>query len=237
MREMDNHYEIDQYDVVEIIQVPEKLEGVIDIGDVGVVVEKYDAENFEVECIQPGASSKWLEKLNIRYVRLRSKDPYDTWIKKSLADRSIIQESIRLGAIIGAIFGALMGVGFGAITMSLNGTLAGLVIGLLLGVVTGALTAALTVKTAGTTGGIGVGYFTGMLFGGVFGMIVGALIPPSLRMGANTEGLPVLDALMRGRFETAMLMGFLLSVLATIVGTWIGGKNLVPRNLKERYRP
>jgi hypothetical protein len=237
MTEMDSHYEIDQYDVVEIIQVPEKLEGVIDIGDVGVVVEKHDDENFEIECIQPGASYKWLETLNIRYVRLRSKDPYDTWIKKSLADTSIIQESITLGTIIGAIFGAFIGAGLGAITMSLNGILVGLVIGLLLGIVTGALTAALTVKTAGTTGGIGVGYFTGMLFGGVFGMILGAMIPTSVRMSANTEGLPVLDALVSGRFQTAMLTGFLLSILATIVGTWIGGKNLVPRNLKERYRP
>ena len=234
---MDNRYNIDQYDVIEIVEVPEKLEGVIDIGDVGVVVEKYDDENFEVECIQPGASYKWLETLNIRYVRLRSKDPYQTWVEKSLTNPSITQNSVPLGAVIGASFGALMGAGFGAITMSLNGILGGLVIGLILGVVTGALTAALTVKTAGTAGGIGVGYFTGMLFGGVFGMILGALIPPSLRMRAQTEGLPVLDALVSSRFETAMLLGFLLSILATIVGTWIGGKNLVPRNLKERYRP
>ncbi|MDQ3004096.1 MAG: hypothetical protein M3R47_01735 [Chloroflexota bacterium] len=101
---------------------------------------------------------------------------------------------------------------------------------------TGALTAALTVKAAGTTGGIGVGYFTGMLFGGVFGMTLGVLIPPRLWISAHLEGLPVLGALTRSRFETAMLAGFLLSILATIVGTLIGGKNLVPRNLKERYR-
>jgi len=234
---MDNHEEIDQYDLVEIIQVPEKYVGVINIGDVGVVVEKYDDENFQVECVQPGGSYKWLEMLNIEYIRLRSKDPYDPWIKKSLIDHPLMQKSIFLGIVIGATFGALIGAGFGAITMSLNGILVGLVIGLLLGVVIGALTAALTVKTAGTTGGIGVGYFTGMVFGGVFGMILGALIPTSLRTSANTEGLPVLDALMLGRFETAMLTGFLLSILGTIVGTWIGGKNLIPRNLKERYRP
>jgi hypothetical protein len=237
MIEMDNHYNIDQYDVVEIIQVPEKLEGVIDIGDVGVVVKKHDDENFEVECIQPGASYKWLETLNIKYVRLRSKDPYDPWIKKSLTDPPLMQKSIFLGMMIGATFGALIGVGFGVITMTFNGILVGLIIGLVLGVVTGALTAALTVKTAGTTGGIGVGYFTGTLFGGVFGMIVGALIPTSLRTSARTEGLPMFDALMMGRFETAMLTGFLLSILGAMVGTWVGGKNLVPRNLKERYRP
>jgi hypothetical protein len=76
-----------------------------------------------------------------------------------------------------------------------------------------------------------------MLFGGAFGMVIGALIPTSLRMSAHTEGLPMLEAFMIGRFETAMLIGFLLSILGTMVGTWIGGKNLIPRNLKERYRP
>jgi hypothetical protein len=234
---MDEREEINQYDLVEIIQVPEQYKGVIDIGDIGVVLEKYDDENFAVECIQSGDSSKWLETLNIAYLRLRSKDPYDSWIKKSLTDQPLMQKSIFLGMVIGATFGALIGAGLGTITMTLNGVLIGLVIGLVSGVVTGAFTAALTVKTAGTSGGIGVGYFTGMLFGGVFGMLIGALIPTSLWMSIHTEGLPMLDALMRGRFETAMLLGFLLSILGTIVGTWVGGKNLVPRNLKERYRP
>jgi hypothetical protein len=223
----DNSDQINQYDLVEVIRVPERLEGVIEIGDIGVVVKKYDDKNFEVECVEQGGSHKWLKSLNIRYVRLRSKDPFSDWAKKALADKSIIQTSIPLGVVIGAIFGALIGVGLGAITKSINGIFIGLVIGLLLGMVTGALTAALTVKTAGTTGGIGVGYFTGMLFGGVFGMLLGALIPASLRMRAHTEGLPLLDALMMGRFETAVLASFTLSILATIVGVWIGGKNLV----------
>jgi hypothetical protein len=234
---MDDREKINQYDLVEIIQVPEKLQGVIDLGDIGVVVEKYDDENFLIECAQPGDSYQWLKPLNIKYIRLKSKDPFSIWANKSLTDQSIIKPSIALGAAIGATFGALFGGGLGAISRNLNGILIGLLIGLILGTVTGALTAALTVKTAGTTGGIGVGYFTGMLFGGVFGMIIGALIPTSLRISAHTEGLPVLDALMLGRFETAILFSFLLSILATIVGIWIGGKNLVPRNLKERYRP
>jgi hypothetical protein len=234
---MDDGEKINQYDLIEIIQVPEKLEGVIDIGDVGVVVEKYDDKNFLIECLQPGDSYKWLKPLNIKYIRLKSKDPFRLWEKKSLAEKSITKPSIALGTSIGSISGALIGGGLGAITRSLNGILIGLLIGLILGVVTGALTAVLTVKTAGTTGGIGVGYFTGMLFGGVFGMIVGVLVPTSWRMSAHTEGLPVLDALTLGRFETAILTSFLLSILATIVGVWIGGKNLLPRNLKERYRP
>jgi ABC-type Na+ efflux pump permease subunit len=73
-----------------------------------------------------------------------------------------------------------------------------------------------------------------MLFGGVFGIILGALIPASLRVRAHTEGLPVLDALTLGSFATAILMGFLLSILATIVGVWIGGRNLVPRDENDK---
>ena len=224
---MDHSDDINQYDLVEIIQVPERLDGVIEIGDIGVVVKKIDDRNFEVECVEQGGSHKWQKSLNVRYIRLRSKDPFSGWAKRALADKSIIQTSVALGVAVGAIFGALIGVGLGAITRSLNGILVGLAIGFLLGMVTGALTAALTVKTAGTSGGIGVGYFTGMVFGGVFGMLLGALIPDSLRMRAHTEGLPVLDALMMGRFETAVLVSFTLSILAAIVGVWVGGKNLV----------
>src|SRR6266508_6607360 len=145
---MDKHDKINQYDLVEIIQVPEQYEGVIDIGDIGVVVEKYDDKNFEIECLKPGGSYKWLEPLNIKYLRLKSKDPYSIWIKKSLIEKPMMQKSIFLGTVIGATFGASIGVGLGAITKSLNGILIGLVIGLMLGVVTGALTAALTVKIA-----------------------------------------------------------------------------------------
>jgi hypothetical protein len=228
MIKTDNHDKIDQYDLVEIIQVPEQYKGVMDIGDIGVVVEKYDDQNFEIECLRPGGSYKWLKLLNIKYIKLRSKDPFNNWAKKAFRDKSITQTSMTFGAMIGTVFGALIGAGLGAITKSLNGILIGLVIGLILGVVTGTLTAALTVKTAGTTGGIGVGYFTGMLFGGAFGMMLGALIPEPLRMSAHTEGLPLLDALTMGGFETAMLASFLLAILATIVGVWIGGKNLVP---------
>jgi hypothetical protein len=229
---MKTREKIDQYDLVEIIQVPEQYEGVIDIGDVGTVVEKYGDENFEVECLQPGGFTKWLATLHVRYVRLRSKDPYNPWIEKSLPEQSMMQKSIHLGFLLGAAFGGLIGAGLGAITMTLSGLFVGLAVGLVGGMITGALTAALTVKMAGTTGGIGVGYFVGMVFGGILGTILGALIPTSLRTSANTQDVPVLDALSMGRFETAMLAGFLLSILGTMVGTCIGGKNLAPRALK-----
>lgn len=234
---MEDQEKIDQYDIVEIIHVPESYEGIINIGDVGVVVEKYDDENFEVECVQPGGSCKWLGTLTIRDIRLKSKDPFSHWVEKSLTDRSITKPSIVLGILIGATFGVLCGGGLGALTKSLNGILIGALIGLIPGVVTGALTAALTVKTAGTTGGIGVGYFTGMIFGGVFGMLIGLLMPSSLLESVHTEAMPMFHVFMMGRFEMAMSISFLLSILATIVGVWISGRNLAPRNLKERYRP
>ena len=225
---MDNREKIDEYDLVEIVQVPEEHMGVIDIGDVGVVIEKYDAEDYEIECIQPGGSSKWLETLPIQSLRLKSKNPYNAWIQ-----RSLMRRSVSFGAVIGAVAGALTVGGLGAITQTVNGILIGVAIGLILGGITGALTAALTVKTAGTTGGVGIGYYTGMLFGGILGLIAGAMVPTSVRMQAHTEGLPVLDALAMGRFETAVMAGFFLSILATIVGVWIGGKNYIPRNLKS----
>jgi hypothetical protein len=224
---------IDEYDLVEIIQVPERLEGVIDVGDVGVVLEKHNEKHFEVECVPPGGSQKWLATLDIKYIRLRSKDPYNKWVKKS-QDRTLMRRSLALGAVIGTAFGAIIGGAFGILTTTFSGFLMGALIGSILGIVTGVPTAALTAKLAGTTGGIGVGYFVGMVFGGVFGLLLGALIPPSLRMSANTLNVPVLDALMMGRFETAMLASFLLSILCTIVGTWVGGKNLDPGNLKSK---
>lgn len=233
---MEDQERINQYDLVEIIRVPEKLEGVIDLGDVGVVVEKYDEKTFRVECIQPGGSYKWLKPLSIRYIRLKSKDPFSLWAQKALAEKSIVKPSIVLGTFIGAGSGALIGGGLGAITRSFGGLLIGLLIGLILGVVTGALTAALTVKIAGTTGGIGVGFYIGMIFGGFLGMSLGALVPTSWLMNAHTENLPMLDALTMGHFETAMLIGFLLSTLGTIVGVWIAGKNEIPISSKERYR-
>jgi hypothetical protein len=219
---------ITRYDMIKVIHVPEEYKGLIDVGDIGIVIEKQDEENFEIECVTPDGSFKWLETLNIRFVSKYLGTP----TTRQTVERRMMRTSIPYGTVLGAGVGALTGLGLGAITMSLTGILIGLGIGLILGAITGAGSAALTVKTAGTTGGVGVGYFTGMLFGGALGSILGALVPTSLRMSANTQGLPVLDALMMGRFETAVLAGFFLSILATIVGVWIGGKNYVPRNKK-----
>lgn len=220
---------INPYDLVEIIEVPQEYKGLMHIGDIGIVVEKYDDENFEIECVTPDGSFKWLEILNIRFISKYLRSSSKT---RQAIEKRMMRNSILFGSGIGAGVGALIGGGLGAITKSLDAVFIGLGIGLVLGLITGAVTAALTVKTAGTTGGVGVGYYTGMVFGGVFGLILGALIPTPLRLSANTEDLPVLDALALGRFETAILAGFLLSILGTIVGVWIGGRNFVPRDIR-----
>ena len=153
---------------------------------------------------------------------------------KYVNNKSLMRTSIRFGFLLGAIFGALIGTAVGALTMTWNGMLIGLVVGLALGGLAGLLTAALTARIAGTTGGIGVGYFTGMIFGGVFGMLLGVLIPSSVWRIAYTAGLPVLSGLTMSRFEAVMHIGFLFSVLAAIIGVWVSGKNLVPRDLKKQ---
>jgi hypothetical protein len=60
-------------------------------------------------------------------------------------------------------------------------------------------------------------------------MVLGLLVPDSVRMAANTQQTPVLDALTASRFETAVLICFLLSVLGTAVGAWVAGLNFIPR--------
>jgi hypothetical protein len=58
-----------------LLKSQKKLPGVIDVGDIGIVVDKYDDKNFEIECGKEDGSYKWLEPLNNRYFKLRRKDP------------------------------------------------------------------------------------------------------------------------------------------------------------------
>jgi hypothetical protein len=66
---------IDQYDLVEVVLVPETHEGIIEVGDIGVVVEIDDNESFEIECLRPDGSYKWLATLHTKYIRLKQKIP------------------------------------------------------------------------------------------------------------------------------------------------------------------
>jgi hypothetical protein len=146
----------------------------------------------------------------------------------------LIQKSIKLGSIIGAIFGGILGLGLGAITLITNGMLIGAGIGIFLGINAGIFVGVLTAKLAGTTGGVSIGAYTGMAAGAFLGTVVGLFIPDSLRMSVNTYNMPILDAIVAGRFEFVVLFSFMLSIVATIIGAWVAGKNFIPRNKVKR---
>ena len=148
-------------------------------------------------------------------------------------NNSLMQKSIIFGGGLGAVFSGIIGAGLGSIAGTLDATLLGLAIGFGLGILTGTLTGALTVKTAGTTGGVAIGAYTGMALGAFIGGVIGILIPTSLRMSANTQGMPVLDALTLSRFEVAVFFSFFLSVLGTAVGAFVSGRNFIPRKLEK----
>jgi hypothetical protein len=107
----------------------------------------------------------------------------------------------------------------------------GMRLGSIFGAILGALTGALAAQTSGTTGGVSIDAYTGMAFGAIFGGILGAFIPDSFRADVASLNILILQVMTQGRFETAMLLSFLLSVVATIVGAWVGGRNLKPREI------
>lgn len=69
------HERIDPFDLVEVVEVPEEHQGIIDVGDVGVVLEIDDNDSYEIECRWPDGSYKWQEILHSRYIRLKQKIP------------------------------------------------------------------------------------------------------------------------------------------------------------------
>lgn len=146
----------------------------------------------------------------------------------------LMKKSIFLGSGLGLFFGGLLGAGLGAITQTMNGILVGLAAGVGLGLLTGAATGALTARVAGTTGGVSFGAYAGMGLGALIGGVIGMLIPTSLRMSANTQDLPVLDALTLSRFEVMVFFGFFLCILGTLVGAWVSGRNFIPRKIEKQ---
>jgi hypothetical protein len=63
-------------------------------------------------------------------------------------------------------------------------------------------------------------------------LLLGIFMPESFRLQALALDVLIVNVIMQGRFEAAILVSFLLSVLATAVGAWVGGRNLKPRALK-----
>lgn len=151
-----------------------------------------------------------------------------------MPDQQLYLKSSLFGAGLGAFFGALLGAATGALSGMWSGAVFGIIAGILLGILTGALTGALTVRTAGTTGGVSTGAYTGMFFGALLGGVLGIFIPESFRAGVLALDILILNVIMQGRFEMVILLVFLLSILATTVGAWIGGRNLKVRNLPKR---
>ena len=130
-------------------------------------------------------------------------------------------------------FGALIGAITGALSVSWNGILFCAVAGGIIGIFAGALTGALVVRTSGSTGGVSTGAYTGMAFGAFFGGLLGIFIPTSFRASVAAFDILLLKVLTQGWFETAVLLSFLVSILGTIVGAWVGGRNLQARDLKS----
>ena len=148
-----------------------------------------------------------------------------------LENKELYLKSSIFGAAAGMGFGILIGALTGALTSSWSGIQFGMIAGIVLGLLTGSLTGALTVRVAGHTGGVSTGAYTGMIFGAVLGGVLGIFIPESFRAGVATLHILVLDVLTQGRFETAALLSFQISILGTMVGAWIGGRNLKKREM------
>ncbi len=146
-------------------------------------------------------------------------------------NRLYLKSSI-FGAGLGLAFGALIGAITGALSVSWNGILFCSVAGGIIGVFAGAFTGALVVRTAGSTGGVSTGAYTGMAFGALIGGIAGIFIPASFRASVAAFDILLLKVLTQGWFETAVLLSFLVSILCTIVGAWVSGRNFIPRDKK-----
>jgi MFS family permease len=150
-----------------------------------------------------------------------------------LENKSLYLKSSIFGVSLGFGVGALLGAATGAMSSSWTGIQFGAIAGGLLGALTGALTGMVTVRIAGRTGGVSTGAYTGMLFGAVLGGVLGIFIPDSFRVSVAAFHVLVLEVLTQGRFETAVLLSFLLSVVATMVGAWVSGRNFKPRDLSK----
>ncbi len=150
-----------------------------------------------------------------------------------LENKNLYLKSIIFGAATGAGFGVLIGAITGTLTSSWSGIQFGIIVGAILGILTGALTGALTVRVAGRTGGVSTGAYAGMAFGAVLGGVLGIFIPDSFRASVASLHILILDVLTQGRFETAALLSFQISILGTMVGAWVGGRNLQSRELKQ----
>jgi hypothetical protein len=147
--------------------------------------------------------------------------------------RQLYSRSVIFGAALGIFFGLPLGAATGSLSANWSGVQFGALWGAALGALTGALTGVLTAYTAGVTGGVSMGAYTGMFFGAAFG-VLGVFIPEAFRAGVLALNVLILNVIMQGRFEMVVLLMFLLSIIGTAVGAWVGGRNLAARDLGAR---
>jgi putative effector of murein hydrolase len=147
-------------------------------------------------------------------------------------NKELYLKSSIFGALIGAGFGMLIGILTGVLTSRWSGIEFGAIVGIILGLLAGSLTGAITVRVAGRTGGVSTGAYTGMVFGAILRGVLGVFIPDSFRASVAALHILVLDVMTQGRFETAVLLSFQVSILGTMVGAWVSGRNLQKRDLK-----
>lgn len=147
---------------------------------------------------------------------------------------SLYKKSVIFGAWLGTAFGALVGAITGALSLTWYGVLYCLVWGAVIGLVTGVIVAILAVRTAGDSGGVSYGAYAGMLAGAILGGIFGALIPDSFRAYVISLDNLLLSVLAEGRFAIGVLMSFLVALVGTMVGSWVAGRNLIPRDVKKK---
>lgn len=172
----------------------------------------------------------WVSRLYLIYKCL------PTWYREDkirFMNNNLTSKSIFFGSWLGVLSGAILGAGTGAISGTWNGVTVAAIIGAISGIFTGALTGALVTRTAGTTGGVSTGAYSGMAFGAFLGLICGMFVPESFRLKVLELDVLILNVIFSGRFEAAILFSFLFSVLATAVGAWIGGRNLMRRDVEN----
>lgn len=144
----------------------------------------------------------------------------------------LTNQSALYGGIVGELTGAVLGTITGSFAGTLTGVLMGFTIGVLLGAFSGFMIGLIVNFTAGTKGGPSIGAYTGMGSGALLGGAFGMLIPEAWRMSANTLHTPILNALTSSRFETVVLLSFLVCILGMIVGVWVSAKSYAPERSK-----
>lgn len=146
----------------------------------------------------------------------------------------LYKKSIIFGASIGTAFGALVGAITGSLSLTWYGVLYCLAWGAGIGLVTGIVVSILAVRTAGDSGGVSYGAYAGMLAGAVIGGVFGAFIPDSFRAAIISLDNLILSVLAEGRFAIGVLMSFLVCLVGTMVGSWVAGRNFIPRDVKKK---